>query len=122
MDAKRFFEEAHRMCKKRDSCEDCPVRYNNIYCVFSRRPSNQETEEISRIIQSVEKWSQEHQKKTRLDDFLEKHPNAPMGEDGLPFLAPGSLGYCGDTPCYACKKAKDKPFAWCWDQEVEDDE
>ena len=44
------------------------------------------------------------------------------GEDGLPFLTPRSLGYCGDTSCYACDKAEDKSIAWCWEQEVEEDE
>ena len=65
---------------------------------------------------------QEHPKKTRLADFSEKYPNAPMGEDSLPFLMPRSLGYCGDTPCYACEKAKGKSPAWCWEQEAEEDE
>ena len=65
---------------------------------------------------------QVHPEKTRLMDFLGKYPNAPLGEDGLPFLTPRCLGYCGDTPCYACEKAKDKTLAWCWEQEVEEDE
>ena len=62
---------------------------------------------------------QVHLKKTRLMDFLRKYPNAPMGEDGLPFFMPRSLGYCGDTTfCYACEKGAGKTPAWCWDQEV----
>lgn len=64
---------------------------------------------------------QNNPRKTRLADFLEKYPNAPLDE-GAPALLPWALGYCGDTPCYACKKAKDKPLAWCWEQEVQDDE
>lgn len=65
---------------------------------------------------------QENQKKTRLADFLEKYPNAPRNEDGIPELMPRSLGYCGDTFCYACEKGAGKTPAWCWNQEVEDDE
>ena len=65
---------------------------------------------------------QNNPKKTLLADFLEKYPNAPMGKDGLPFLMPWSLGYCGDTPCYACEKRDGKPLAWCWEQEVQEDE
>ena len=122
MDAKIFLEEAHRMCKKRDSCEDCPVRYNNVYCIFSRCPSIHEAEENKRIIQAIEKWSQEHPKKTRLQDFLEKYPNAPLDENGLPLLTPRCVGYCGDTSCFDCKEVKGKPLMWCWGQEVEDDE
>lgn len=122
MDAKKFLEEAHRMCKKRDNCEDCPVRYNNVYCIFSRCPSIYEAEETNRIIQAIEKWSQEHPKKTRLQDFSGKYPNAPLNGNGIPNLMPRSVGYCGDEACYACEKAKGKSAAWCWEQEVEDDE
>lgn len=64
---------------------------------------------------------QNNPKKTRLADFLEKYPNAPLDE-GAPVLLPWALGYCGDTPCYVCKKAKGKPLAWCWNQEAENNE
>lgn len=64
---------------------------------------------------------QESPRKTRLMDFLEKYPNVPLNGNGTPNLMPWNLGYCGDTPCYACKKAKGKPVAWCWEREVEDD-
>ena len=122
MDAKKFFEEARRMCGKQDGCGGCPVRYNNVYCIFSRRPSIHEAEETNRIIQAIEKWSQEHPKKTRLQDFLEKYPNAPLNAIGKPKLTPWYLGYCGDEACYACEKARGKTAAWCWEQVVEDDE
>lgn len=121
MDAKRFFEEARRMCKKQAVCRGCPALGKDAICLLFGLHNPNAAKNIDKAIEAVEKWSQEHPRKTRLMDFLEKHPNAPMGEDGLPFLAPGSLGYCGDTPCYACKKAKDKPFAWCWEQEAEED-
>lgn len=65
---------------------------------------------------------QVHPRKTILMDFLGKYPNAPLNGNGTPRLTPWNLGYCGDTPCPACKKAKGKPLAWCWEQEVEDDE
>ena len=123
MDAKNFFEEAHRMCKNRDSCEGCPVRHNNDYCIFYLSPSNQKAEETDRIVQFIEKWSQKHPRKTRLMDFLRKYPNAPIGEDGTPNFTPRSLGYCGNIAgCYACKKGEGKPATWCWEQEVEEDE
>lgn len=62
---------------------------------------------------------QVHPKKTRLMDFLRKYPNAPLNSIGIPEVTPWFLGYCGDVPCNACDK--DKPLAWCWEQEVEDD-
>lgn len=57
-----------------------------------------------------------------ISGFLEKYPNAPMDKDGLPLLSPRKLGYCGDKFCYAREKAKDKPLAWCWNQEAESNE
>ncbi len=63
---------------------------------------------------------QGHPRRTRLQDFLEKYPNAPRNKSGTPELMPWNLGYCGDTPCCFCEKADGS--AWCWEQEVEDDE
>lgn len=121
MDAKIFFEEARRMCKAHKICTKCPISCN-VVCLFDGTPDNWTHEEIEKVVPIIEKWSKEHPRKTRLQDFLEKFPNAPMGKDGTPNLLPWSLGYCGDTPCYACEKAEGKPWAWCWEQEVEDDE
>lgn len=123
MDAKKFFEEAHRMCGKQAVCRECPALGKDAICLLlspHNRPNA--AKNIDKAIEAVEKWSKEHPRKTRLQDFLGKHPNAPMGEDGLPFLIPRSLGYCGDTPCYACEKAEGKSLAWCWEQEVEENE
>lgn len=122
MDAKKFFEEAHRMCGEQAVCKECPVSGKDTICLLlglHNRPNA--AQNIDKAIEAVEKWSQEHPRKTRLQDFLEKYPNAPMGEDGLPLLAPRRVGYCGDTPCLDCEKAKGKPWAWCWDQEVEEE-
>lgn len=119
MDAKKFLEEARRMCKAHHDCEGCPA-YDGGFCYLCYVSTW--TNNFVQMIETVKKWSEEHPKKTRLQDFRKKYPNAPIGEDRLPFLMPGSLGYCGDTPCYACKKAKGKSAAWCWEQEVRDDE
>ena len=118
MDAKKFLEEARRLCKAHRTCTKCPISCN-VGCLFDGVPDSWALKEIEEVAPIIEKWSQEHPRKTRLQDFLEKYPNAPMGEDGLPLLAPRRVGYCGDTPCLDCEKAKGKPWAWCWDQEVE---
>lgn len=122
MDAKTFFEEAHRICDKQDSCGDCPIKSKGTACALNGIPFRAGTiKAIDEVIDAVEKWSEEHPKKTRLQDFLEKYPNAPIGEDGTPYSMPWNLGYCGNTPCYACEKAEGKPTRWCWDQEVEEE-
>ena len=121
MDAKTFFEEAHRMCDKQDSCGDCPIRSKDYVCTLKGVPFQADTTKaINEAIDAVEQWAKEHPRKTRFADFLEKYPNAPLNAIGKPKITPWYLGYCGDTPCYACDKAKDKPLGWCWDQEVEE--
>lgn len=122
MDVKKFLEEARKMCKARSTCVDCPIKHNGNSCLFyGNFPENWTQEEIERVAPIVEQWSEEHPKKTRLTDFLEKYPNAPLNPIGTPKLMPWNLGYCGNTSCYACEKGAGKTPAWCWDQEVEDD-
>lgn len=121
MDAKKFLREAARMCETQDECEGCPIKYDKNSCLFDNPPMLWGKEKVEKTIENVEKWAQEHPKKTRLMDFLEKYPNAQRGEDGMPKLMPWNLGYCGDTPCYACEKAEGKSVKWCWNQEVEEE-
>lgn len=125
MDAKRFLEEWQRMCHNTGDygCGDCPViSYCQQYSPDSWTGLCGSSMSIDDLMSKVERWAKEHPRKTRLDDFKKKYPNAPLDESGTPVLMPWSLGYCGDTPCYACKKAEGKPWGWCWDQEVQEDE
>ena len=125
MDAKKFLEEARRMCKAQEKCEICPLGYGKEFCFFGDMPASWNqfwTIGFDKVIEAVKKWSEEHPRKTRLMDFLAKYPNAPLDGNGIPIFMPWSLGYCGDTPCYACEKAEGKSSAWCWEQEVEEDE
>ena len=122
MDAKKFLEEVRRM-RRSGVCVNRPIGCGESACLSDSPPEDWTSEEIERIVSFVEKWSEEHPRKTRLMDFLEKYPNAPIGEDGTPYFMPRSLGYCGDIAgCYACRKSKEKSIAWCWDQEVKGDE
>lgn len=55
----------------------------------------------------VEQWSKTHPKKTKLQDFLEKHPCAILDEDGIPIICAGEIGYCDSNcevklSCYEC--------------------
>ena len=126
MDAKKFFEEWQRMCEShKDACTSC-LAFAYCQC-YSYIPSSGDgvldgSMSIDNLLEMVEQWAEEHPKKTRLDDFKGKYPNAPLDESGIPTLMPWSLGYCGDTPCYACKKGEGKTLAWCWNQEVEESE
>lgn len=124
MDAKKFLEEWQRMCDSRkDKCESClVVAYCQYYSPSGWDGTLDDSLSIDDLISRVEQWSKEHPRKTRLQDFLEKYPNAPRNKSGTPKLMPWNLGYCGDTFCYDCEKGAGKTPAWCWEQEVEDDE
>ena len=49
-------------------------------------------EEIdTEIVEQVEQWAKEHPVKTRQSEFLKMWPNAKIGDDGLPSVAPCQL-------------------------------
>lgn len=113
MDAVRYIVECDRMCRSFPNCRDCPIRARLSFssCEQFKIDNPEETVAI------VEKWSAEHPKKTRLQDFMEKHPGAEVNADSLPPFMPSWLGYCGKS-CYSCERqptAKD-----CWDLPVEE--
>lgn len=83
-----FFSELKRVCDSRTECttdaankEQCPL------FAFCRRPLvTQRAEEIIRTIESLQKWSNEHSKKTYVQDFFEKFPDAQSYSDGSPVI------------------------------------
>lgn len=81
MDAVEFLKEYHRMCKSVD-CIKC-----GLYHLNNETGSNC-SEYIEahpdKAVQIVEQWSKEHPRKTRLQDFLEKYPNAEISSKGVP--------------------------------------
>ena len=49
-------------------------------------------EEIdTEIVEQVEQWAKEHPEKTRQSEFLKMWPDAEIGDDGLPSVAPCQL-------------------------------
>ena len=49
-------------------------------------------EEIdTEIVEKVEQWAKEHPVKTRQSEFLKQWPDAEIGYDGLPTVAPCQL-------------------------------
>ena len=65
-------------------------------------------------IEIVQKWSDEHPQKTRLEDLLEKFPNTPLREDGLLDFLPTRLGYCKD--CRSCRYFEKICSEVCWNE------
>ena len=49
-------------------------------------------EEIdTEIVEQVEQWAKAHPEKTRQSEFLKQWPDAEIGDDGLPSVAPCQL-------------------------------
>ena len=97
MDAVKFFEELKRMCKNNFSCTGCPALLENVpipICKLKDTPEDYGMLKIDKLVSFIEKWSSDHPKKTRIQDFYEKHPNAPK-INGYPIILPISMGYCG---------------------------
>lgn len=113
MDALKFLEEFDRMCNRyvKNYCKGCP-RAESPDCGVDKMNK----EERAKLISDVEKWSKEHPQRTRLQDFLEKYPDAELYDDGIPQVCCQILGYCKD-----CINAKGV-CANCWNMPVEEDE
>ena len=83
-----FFAEAKRLCDSRTACsaneknkERCPLF---VFCKCNI--TTRSVEETIMAIENLQKWSNEHPKKTYAQDFFEKFPKAQSGSDGTPFV------------------------------------
>lgn len=69
MDAVKFINELNRMCKSHDDvCTGCPL-------IGSNCPINDFDAEAEKVVLIVEKWSEEHPKKTNGDKIWEMIPS-----------------------------------------------
>ena len=113
-----FFSELKRLCDSRDDCEadmdgkeQCPM-----FEVCNYSLTKICTKDATKVVESLQKWSDEHPKKTYAQDFLEKFPKAQRGSDGT-LLACRNAIYGGGCPkiepniecCYEC-----------WDEQMEE--
>lgn len=117
MDALKFIEERNRMCDyytKNDvinGCADCPECDSACNVVRYVTPE---------YVAAVEKWSQEHTRKTRQDVFLEQWPEAELDKSGCLMLCPLTVSAehrnrdweCATLACSDCRRE-------FWTQEVE---
>lgn len=117
MDALKFIEERNRMCDYytkndgADGCADCPECDSACNVVRYVTPE---------YIADVEKWSQEHPRKTRQTVFLEQWPEAELDKSGCLTLCPLTVSAehrnrhweCETLACSDCRRE-------FWMQEVE---
>lgn len=82
MDAIEYVKQRNRMCDYYVNCNDCPAGdYQECSSL----------NEITKLVPIVEKWAKEHPVKTRQSEFLKMWPDAKIGDDGLPSVAPCQL-------------------------------
>lgn len=120
MDALKFIEERNRMCDyytKNDGiggCANCPEFDSACNVVRYVTPE---------YIADVEKWSQEHPRKTRQDVFLEQWPEAELTKDGTISICPIAVSAAYRNKTGGCASPTRPQCAVCqrefWMQEVE---
>ena len=93
MDAVEFFKEAQRYCRwcknttqdgKKRLCEVC--YFEKLNDIFDLHPMT-----YREFVEMVEQWAKEHPVKTRQSEFLKQWPDAEIGDDGYPSVAPCQL-------------------------------
>lgn len=118
-----FFAEAKRLCDSRTGCtadvankEQCPL------FVFCKHPGiTSGAEDVKTAIETVQKWSDEHPKKTYVQDFFEKFPKAQSNSDGTPLFVCRKRIYDGVPP-----KSEECDYTGacyrCWSEPMNDEE
>ena len=93
MDAVEFLKEAKRYCKwcknttqdgKKRLCDAC--YFEKLNDIFNLHPMA-----YGKFVETVEQWVKEHPVKTRQDEFFNQWPDAEIGYDGYPSVAPCQL-------------------------------
>lgn len=113
-----FFAELQRLCDSRDRCmanaankEQCPM-----FGLCEDALTRIGIEDATKLIETIQKWSDEHPKKTYAQDFFEKFPDAPRlgtAKDGYPSACRNTI-YAGKCPGEGCYK--------CWNEPMNDEE
>lgn len=109
-----FLAELQRLCDSRDRCmanaankEQCPM-----FGFCEDALTRIGIKDATKLIEAIQKWSDEHPKKTYVQDFFEKFPNAPKDKSAKGEYpdACRNLIYGGGCPkiesridcCYKC--------------------
>ena len=82
MDAVEYVKQRERMCDYYVNCGDCPACDYEWCSSLNGSP---------KMVPIVEQWAKEHPVKTRQSEFFKQWPDAEIGDDGLPSVAPCQL-------------------------------
>ncbi len=112
-----FAHEASRVCEMYDDCGECP---------FSGRKKcpmavlEYDRPDAQAIVDSLQKWSDEHSQKTRLDDLLEKVPKIALNDvTKAPYIKPYHFGYCKDCVVCPLRAKASVGVEYCWHEPVD---
>lgn len=122
MDALKFIEERNRMCERYwqvdGDCDGCPLAYEG-ECNELRNMVDGAGKAVGKVVEIIEKWSQEHPRKTRQDeddrifqirtgDYLVK-----TGADAFIPIPPELFERAYD-------RLEQEPATWVWDDDAID--
>lgn len=123
MDAVEFAKAYKRMCDMESTCIFCEYR-NELLKVASKADSDEfcaadcaklTIENAGFASPWIEDWLKKHPRKTRVEDFLEKFPRAPISKGVPTRVCPRDVGYMCEQECNRGKK-----ISACWNEPVED--
>ncbi len=116
-----FLSEWRRMCEfyDGDECfESCPMngiannKYRSCTDVAQKNPE--------RAVKIVQKWSDEHSVKTRMEDLLEKVPKIALNDaTKAPYIKPYHFGYCKDCAVCSLRAKASVGVEYCWHEPVD---
>lgn len=126
MDALKFIKERNRMCDRYwqadGDCDGCPLVYTR-ECNEMRNMVDDSGKAVGKVVEIVEKWSQEHPRKTRQDVFLVQWPEAELTKDGAISICPIAVSATYRNEIGGCASPTRPRCAVCrrefWMQEVE---
>lgn len=113
MEAIKFFEELQRMCQSHALCKNCPLKLKFYDCPYDKNfedvASASEKEELTKIIEIVDKWSKENPRKTKQSEFLKMFSEASLRDGKVVDICPLSLdrkyktgNECSTSSCIEC--------------------
>lgn len=100
-----YLSERLRMTKRSKNkgcdikCSECPLSYTNNGASEFISCTTFEMHYPLQAISIVQRWSDEHPKRTYLSEFLKNYPNAPLEDDGTPEICLSSLGLTNYNGC-----------------------
>ncbi len=117
-----YFIEKMRMTKRtrgegcKIKCSECPLSSQNNGTSECMSCITFEMYYPQRAISIVQQWSDEHQQKTFVTEFLKHYPNIQLNNHGIPkWICPFNLGLMSRNDC-----RKNRNCVECWNQPIEE--